>query len=422
MALLGGERPGRPALCLVRIEQRRARPAGVMCRQLPAEVVGVLDAHVEPERAGRRHLVGGVAGDEHVADAVPVGDPRGRRPGHRAHDADRHVEADRPTDERRRAFPIHARRGVAALVGADDEEPAVGIVDRQQHAVGRGVADRHRVAARPDGGIVAQEVDRAPSIRDVLGQGGLEQDADVVDQRTLAFEANADLLADRAVGTIGADDVPRPDGDRPPGQAVDDPRLDRRPGGRQRLELVVEPDVGAAQGADVLEQDGLESVLRDHHPRRRAERLGGRRQPAAAGPLEPFADQAGAAIEEAVLLGRQAGGPDAVLDPPLPHDLHRPHVQAAGLRMDRRAGVALDEQRGDPAPRQHDRGGQADRSGAHDQDRDVDDVAVAHALAGTGTSPAAARATGTSCTVSTPCRSSSASSSRAILAATFQPR
>ena len=64
------------ALGLVAIEQRTRGLPGGHEFDLLAQVAGVADAHVEPLPKERRGLVGGVAAEEDVAEAPPIGDER----------------------------------------------------------------------------------------------------------------------------------------------------------------------------------------------------------------------------------------------------------------------------------------------------------------------------------------------------------
>src|SRR5215472_19579 len=65
----------RPPLRLVAVEQALPRCALYDKRQLPGEVVGVLDAGIHPLAAGRRVDMSGVAGNKDAAFAVMFGEP-----------------------------------------------------------------------------------------------------------------------------------------------------------------------------------------------------------------------------------------------------------------------------------------------------------------------------------------------------------
>ena len=88
--LLGGARDDigryRASLGLVAVEQALVSLAAQDERQLPGEVVGVLDAGIHPLPARRRVDMGGVAGDEGRSDPVAGGKPHAdaedRRPAH----------------------------------------------------------------------------------------------------------------------------------------------------------------------------------------------------------------------------------------------------------------------------------------------------------------------------------------------------
>jgi len=67
------------------------------------------------------------------------------------------------------------------------------------------------------------------------------------------------------------------------------------------------------------------------------------------------------------------------LDPRAAQDLHRPLQQKRRARMDRRAAVALDDERRDAVAAEQHRRGHPDQAAAGDEDGDV----VVHALAHT---------------------------------------
>src|ERR1700730_18144169 len=74
--------PPGPPLALVGAQQPAAGPATHGGGKLPAEIDRVPDAGVHAEAAGRRHQVGGVAGDEDAGAAVAVGDELAAHPPH----------------------------------------------------------------------------------------------------------------------------------------------------------------------------------------------------------------------------------------------------------------------------------------------------------------------------------------------------
>src|SRR5262249_10464685 len=79
--LLHRELPDGPALRVVRVEQPGAGRAREYLRELPGEVVRVLDATVRAKAAGRRPAVRGVAAQEPPCGPVAAGDPGGDREG-----------------------------------------------------------------------------------------------------------------------------------------------------------------------------------------------------------------------------------------------------------------------------------------------------------------------------------------------------
>ena len=98
----------RLALDLVGVEQRRAAPPAQYGRELPAEVDSVREPRVQPEPAGRRVLVRGVAGDEDPPVAIALRDPFAAFPVHHVDDLVRHVAARQPPHVR-----VGVERGIA---------------------------------------------------------------------------------------------------------------------------------------------------------------------------------------------------------------------------------------------------------------------------------------------------------------------
>ena len=201
--------------------------------------------------------------------------------------------------------------------------------------------------------------------RPEIGQRA-EVDGDAVRQQAVAAHADAEPFADRAAVPVGRDDVPRPDRTLRPALQVADDRRDavRVPVQRRALGAVPQPRAEPG-GPDA--QDGLERVLVDEQPHRRAELVDAGvevREVVRDLPAGQRLDVVDPAVRRVLLLGF---APDGVLEPGRAQDLHRAEVEVAGLGVDRGARVPLDRQHLDSVPAQEQRGRQADQAAADDQ-------------------------------------------------------
>src|ERR1043166_8980419 len=70
------------ALALVRIEQPPSAPAAQAGFQLPAQIDGVLSAHVHAEATGRRRQMRRIAGEEGLALTIVLGHELASHPWH----------------------------------------------------------------------------------------------------------------------------------------------------------------------------------------------------------------------------------------------------------------------------------------------------------------------------------------------------
>ena len=91
VGLLDRELADRLALGLVGVEQLRAGDALEHQRELPGEIVRVVDAGIAAEAAVRRHQMRGVAGQEDAAVLEMARHVGGRAPARDAVDLDRQV-------------------------------------------------------------------------------------------------------------------------------------------------------------------------------------------------------------------------------------------------------------------------------------------------------------------------------------------
>src|SRR5690606_37990773 len=146
----------RAPLVLVAVQQPRGRPAAHLRGQFPTEVERVLDTEVEALPAQRRVHVRRVAGQQHPADPVALGEPDGvPEPGQPARGVHAEIRArvrpqlllDLRQLRRHRAVGAHPRRGhhdaVQPVPGRPDPEPLVDLAHFGHHA-----GDRLRLLGR----------------------------------------------------------------------------------------------------------------------------------------------------------------------------------------------------------------------------------------------------------------------------------
>src|SRR5690242_15850424 len=96
--LFDGKHRDGAALGFVRAQQRGWSFASQDARELPSQVMDVLNARVAAETAGRRHYMCGVPGDEYAIGLQPLGDLGGGFPMHDAVDRYRNVCRSERTD------------------------------------------------------------------------------------------------------------------------------------------------------------------------------------------------------------------------------------------------------------------------------------------------------------------------------------
>ena len=177
----------------------------------------------------------------------------------------------------------------------------------------------------------------------------------------LSVHRDSEHLSNTAARSVGADDVARSHVARLIRPAIED--------GRDHViaelfevdELCVEAELRRWSGSCVREENRLEDVLRRRAAERRAptaDALGDHRLD------EPALDDLSREAMRRDHVARIGEGDVAhrLLDSDLPEDLHRPRVDESRLRIDRRPGVLLDQQRGDAVMTQEDRGAQSHRT------------------------------------------------------------
>lgn len=244
--------------------------------------------------------------------------------------------------------------GRLALAGEirGDEHAQIALY-HQENAVDVGVFDMHGIA-------VGQ-------VRDELRPGCPEVDEDHVDgQRTVARRADPQRFPDRTVHAVRADEVVGADGLGLPRVPVAQHRGDAGvvllKGGKFGT-VSHFPAVPAGFG----EQDRLEPALGA------VLRRGLRAELAQAG--EDRVDVDGRSFLRAVERGLDNHGRNVVGDrvyfvaePKAPQDLQGAEAQIAGFRVDEHLAPLFDQQRPDAVLGKQRRGGEAGRTGAHDED------------------------------------------------------
>ena len=200
VGLFDGQRADRTALGVIGRQQLRVGDTLDDERQFPGEVVGVGDPRVPAETAVGRHQVGGIAGQEHPAVVVPLGDVGRRSPA--ADTVDPHVEV-----------------GDAGAHPDQLDEPCLARVPRRVGDVGIGVGIAHRVHGEESRLAILGEpeepaehrivdVDDAQRLATHLRpQVGGEIDRDAVGEDPASVNRNTEHVADCAVGAIGPHQV-----------------------------------------------------------------------------------------------------------------------------------------------------------------------------------------------------------------------
>src|SRR5258708_21022108 len=186
----------RLALGVVAIEKRLVRRAAEWRGDLPRQIVNVLEAGVETEAAGRRHLMGGVSGQENRAVAEAVGNNGGSLPGTDAQHRYRQLRnADSLPDQRRATLRREILRPVTVLARAVDQEaPAVRAVDGQECTPQFPLLDK---------------VERGPAMFGPLPEVGAEQDVDAVVYLLFPYHSHAQRAADAALRALRGDEIAR---------------------------------------------------------------------------------------------------------------------------------------------------------------------------------------------------------------------
>ena len=344
----------RPPLGVVGAQELRAAPALHHGLELPAEIDRVADAGVHAEAAGRRHQMGGVAGDEDAVGAVAVGDQLAPHPAHDGEDFVVEVAAHGALE--RRADVVLGM--VDLLRRADDRHAeAVGAVDRDD--------------GEPD--ALRADEDEAVAFALVVQLGKVraaEHHVGGVGQRRRAAHGDAELLAHRAGAAVGADHVVGFDGFGLAGLGVAHPRADavRRFGERDELAVVAQR--GVRRPLREAPQDRIEHVLRHALALLRA--FGRAGLEAAAGKrlaAQLIAVQSGDVDVVLRIVERVGRVADPVEDAPAAAELHGADADEVHLRLLDGAVGLLDQGAGHAAPAELAGEREADRPAADDQHR-----------------------------------------------------
>ena len=347
----------RLALRVVAVEQGVAGLARGHQRELPGDVVRVLDRGVAAEPVRGRMAVRRVAGEEQAPVAVALRDHVVDLPGADLLDLDRHV---RVADREAHALQHRLLREVVELqiAAREDRAPLVPRLDAGPDA-------EQLLVARAD-----DEEQRARAVLGVLAELRLDPHRDRVAEPRLAVEREAALLADHGARAVAADHVARTDLVLAAVAAAADahPRVVHRLVDRHHL--AVEADLGA-EAARRIEQDRLEHVLRSVAHRARARRGVVGVAVVAGAPGHHAGELAARERGREHLLAhqvlRQRAAHDALLDAEVAEDLHRALVGDVRARRVGGGAVLGHRERLDPGARQQGGGGQARRACADHQ-------------------------------------------------------
>ena len=360
--------PDRHALGVVAVEQALAGLPVQHQRELPGQVVGVLDRGVGAQAVARRVPVDGVAHAEHAALAVAGGVHLVVAPQRRRADRDRdRVVADQAVDDPRRGLVVELGRQFVDVVAPDDQP----LVPRAHHA-----HEAHADAADVRAGL-QHPVQDARAVLDERREVGVEDDVHRAGDVHLALERQPDVGGHLRAPAVGADHVLGADLVGVAGQAVAHGHGHAVVVLDQADVLRVEPDPRAAVGG-VADQDRLEQRLRQvaglARARQRVVGLArGVRAPGAhAADLVPGQARAEHGVAHQSL--RRAVGQDVVLDAEVAHDLDRALVGDVRARRVGRPAVLGDDDVVHARGGQEQRGGRAGGARADDEDvggRDV---------------------------------------------------
>ncbi|MPM53755.1 hypothetical protein SDC9_100524 [bioreactor metagenome] len=331
-------------------------------RQLPGEVVGVLDTRVQAQATARRMPVRGVTAAEHPATGVVGGvllvdEPH--RPVEDLHLQVGHADqlAD-PADQ----FLV-GRLGHAVL---DQEAPAGDPLGPWRGAAQQAQADLADVHLG-----VEEPVQDARPVCDVSAEVAAELGVERPGTVLVTLERQADAVGDDRPGAVGPDQVAGPDDLVRPAEPVPEP------GGHpvgvlfeiEQFGPVADPDAVAPGRVD---EDRLDPVLGNVEVLARAVAdvvaVPGETGAPGGHPGDLRSGQADRQQGVAHLGPWGGDGAGPLLQAEVAEHLHRPLAGDVGPRGVRHPGGLGDEAYGDALLGEGDRGRQAERPGADDQD------------------------------------------------------
>ena len=208
-------------------------------------------------------------------------------------------------------------------------------------------------------------------LADHVPQRRAEQRCGALHEVVRTDQGDAERTAHRAARAVGRHHVAGVHGAQRPRAHVAEANAGAVRAREDPAQLGPECDASARCGAQVLEQQRLEVVLRHAGGRRGADHAALLRVRIADGDR-----RAGGGVGERLGLEHapvdvDAARADPGLEPPRPHELHRAQAERGGARVRGEQRPALDEQAGNVVSRQLDRGRQPGRAGADHQHGNV---------------------------------------------------
>ena len=346
----------RPAFGVVAVDEACVAPALQHGRQFPSDVDRIAETGIHAERAGRRQLMHGVAGEPHAALAVAFGHQAAPAPDIDVDPLDRDIAAERSPQI---GFAVD-------LVGRD----IAGRVDHQPpYPVDR--IDDAQIG--PDAAAVDRNIEGAglaAALRQQVGRA--EEHVDGIADDALTGERDAEAAPHQAGGAVAADEIVGGDRvTRAVGEVGDfgGHALAVLRKGFQPMPVI---EAHARERARPLRQHGVEPDLRAGLQAVGARRLRrlvvARRADHAA---EFMAEQRGDEDRVERVIARKRAVHHLVRDPPATAEFHRAGVHLVHLRRGDAAVALLDQAAGDAAPAEFGGERQADGTAADDEDRGV---------------------------------------------------
>ncbi|MNS71152.1 hypothetical protein D3C72_1045090 [compost metagenome] len=207
---LGVDVEGRDALLRVRIQQRRARQALGHEGQFPGQVVGVVEARVEPAHAEDRHRVRRVAREHDAAVAVALERHRAGAVHRGPHRLPRQVAFADGVEVA--LHELGHRRGLqrvfGALAGAQLVVDAPDVVGLAVHQHGRAGVPRRVEPGAALGRVVAVQLDVDDHVAAFVARA-FQRQPERLAHEALAAVAGREPLAAQAVGALGIAHVER---------------------------------------------------------------------------------------------------------------------------------------------------------------------------------------------------------------------